>query len=257
MNINKLILLLFLFMVKINFAQTKVIDQRTGILIIFSAEEKIFPESWYSARINAKAASLSKNEYQRSERVLKQALEKYPVSLLIENLKKIYVLKSMEFYGSSFGGTNSNDIVYLSNNGQKKGYTDFYLEQLFHAEFSSILLRNYSYFFDKQQWINSNPDDFSYGKGGVNALKKNADSEEFDEKLNQSGFINQYSVSSLENDFNAYAKNLFLPKVGFNKLVENYEAIRKKRKLVIRFYDHLDGFFSVHFFDNILYPDKE
>ena len=238
----------------VSFAQDTIIDNRTGVKIIFTTEGRIFPDSWYSSTINAKGISLDTSEYKRSEKIIKAVLLKYPVELIQNNLKNIYILSSIIFYDQSFGGTNSSTNIYLSNKGIKKGYTDFYLEQLFHAEFSSILFRNYKHEFDKLEWNDNNPDKFNYGKGGVAALKDNEDSEEFDLLLNKSGFINEYASSSLENDFNSFAKNLFAPKYGFDLLINRYDNLRNKRKLTIQFYRKLDKTFSEKYFNKILYP---
>ena len=255
-EMKSIILIVVLFYSFVSVGQESIIDERTGVKIIFKAEGKIFPDSWYSHKINAKGISLNPSEYKRSEKLIKAVLKKYPVNLIRNNLKNVYVLTDVIFYGQSFGGTNSTSNVYLSNEGIKKGYTDFYLEQLFHAEFSSILLRNYNQNFTESEWIKDNPSDFNYGKGGVNALKENKDSEKFDPELNKLGFINEYSTSSIENDFNAYAKNLFLPKRGFYKLVETCSAIKLKRKLIIEFYIKLDDSFTEEYFNNILYTTR-
>jgi hypothetical protein len=79
-----------------------------------------------------------------------KALKKYPTSALQKELKAVYFLKSMKFYNIGYGGTNSNDALYLTNNGEMLGYTELYLEQTFHHEFSSILYRNHPSFWMKQ-----------------------------------------------------------------------------------------------------------
>ncbi|MBU0488132.1 MAG: hypothetical protein KKA07_07415 [Bacteroidetes bacterium] len=239
-----------------SFSQEKIVDERTGIEIIFSAEGNIFPDSWLSTTIDAKGISLDPEEYSRSKTVILQALLKYPIAVIKKNLKRIYILKEIEFYGKTFGGTNSTDIVYLSQNGTKNGYSNFYFEQLFHAEFSSILLRNYPQYFDKTNWLKNNSSEFSYGDGGVNALKKNLSSERFDAKINEMGLINQYATSSMENDFNSFAKNLFLPKFGFSELIDKYALLKNKRALIIAFYGKIDSSFSEDFFDKILHPTE-
>lgn len=239
-----------------SFAQDTIIDERTGVKLIFSADGKIFPDSWYSEKINANGTSLDSSEYIRSERIIKAALLKYPPELVKNNLSNVFVLSKVIFYGQSFGGTNSTSNVYLSNKGIKKGYTDFYLEQLFHAEFSSVLLRNYKPNFSESKWVENNPSDFNYGKGGVIALKEKKDSEKFGSELNKMGFINEYATSSIENDFNSYAKNLFLPKSGFYEIVDTYSAIKLKRKLIIEFYKKLDDSFTDEYFNKILYRTK-
>ncbi|MFT5778390.1 MAG: hypothetical protein ACI837_001346 [Crocinitomicaceae bacterium] len=240
----------------VSMAQDTIVDKSTGVKIIFTAEGKIFPDSWYSAKVKAKGISLDTSEYTRSEKMITAVLKKYPINLIKSNLKVIYILKKITFYDQSFGGTNSKSNVYLSNEGIKEGYSDFYLEQLFHAEFSSILLRNNEKYFDELEWSKNNVAKFKYGDGGVTALKENKNSEEFDTKWNVIGFINEYATSSLENDFNSFAKNLFLPKIGFDSLLENYSELSSKRKLMIQFYSKLDEFFTEDFFNQIMHPTE-
>lgn len=247
---------LLLFIPCISFSQEKIFDQRTGVPIIYSDQGRIFPDSWYSERINAKGESLSKEQYERSKKIVQKALAKYPVQVIKNNLKAIYVLNEIEFYGQTYGGTNTGNKLYLSNKGKAKGYTDFYLEQLFHAEFSSVLLRNYKSQFNETKWKALNAPGFKYGKGGVKALKNKTDSEKLHTKYLELGVLNQYSISSLENDFNAFAKNLFLPKQGFKKILERYTPIRRKRELTIAFYAAIDSTFSETFFDKFLQQKK-
>ena len=156
----------------------------------------------------------------------------------------------MEFFGQSYGGTNSTSEVYLSNRGIALGYTDFWLEQTFHHEFSSILLRNYGYLFSKKKWMSFNKD-IEYGKGGVYALKDGTASIEFDYDLNELGVLTQYSKSSLEEDFNIFAQNLFLSDRGFWEVVALHERIKNKTALIIAFYKSINSSFTEEYFKNI------
>ena len=239
-----------------SFAQDTIIDERTGVKLIFSADGEIFPDTWYSEEINAKAISLDSNEYKRSEKIIKSALVKYPIELIQNNIKNIFILKDIEFYGQSFGGTNSTLNLYISNDGIKNGYTNLFIEQTLHHEFSSILLRNFNDIFQKTEWINCNPSDFTYGGGGLQALKENKDSEDLDTRFNKLGFINEYATSSLENDFNEFAQNLFSPHTGFNQVVERYALIRKKRQLIIEFYTKLNDSLTEEYFNKSIFHKK-
>ena len=248
----RIVLLLFILSSSIAIgAQENIIDERTGVKIIFSSEGTIFPDGWYSKPTDAKAITLKNEQIARSKTIVIKALNKYPISVIQKNLKNIYILHRIEFFNQSFGGTNSNDSVFLTNRGIGRGYTNFYLEQLFHAEFSSILLRNNSKEFKKDKWLKTNPVNFNYGKGGVEALKSNTDSEYFDIKFNNSGFINEYATSSMENDFNSFAKNLFLPKQGFSELIEDFSRLKRKKVIIIDFYNEIDTFFTSKYFNDI------
>jgi hypothetical protein len=247
---------------KRNFKKTEItqnyfFDERTSIPIYFTVSENTFPESWKTKKINAKGISLTKNEYKRSKEIIIKILKKYPTKVIKENLKAIYILDDIKFYGQTYGGTNSNDVVYLTNKGENKGYDDFYIEQLFHAEFSSVLLRKYSYYFDKEEWSKCNSKDFKYGDGGLNALKNNLTGQDFVEDINKQGLLTQYGMSNLENDFNSFAKNIFLPKRNFDVVLKKYKNLNKKKDLIVKFYEKIDKQFSSDFFDKIIYSNTK
>lgn len=229
-------------------SDNRVIDSRSGIEIVFEIDADMFPYTWNNAPVNASVSPLDEQEIERSAKVVLDALSKYPVQLLKKNLNRVYVLKKLEFYGHSFGGTNSKDRVFLSNRGIQFGYTNLYLEQLFHAEFSSILLRNYSHLFQENQWRAANSRDIQYGNSGVTALKNKKTSEKFDTLLNQKGILNEYALSKLENDFNAFAKNIFKSKIQFWNLCAAHRRLEKKLELIVAFYGQLDGAFTLEYF---------
>jgi hypothetical protein len=177
-------------------------------------------------------------------------LVKYPESLLEHNLKHIYFLKDMKFYDVGYGGTNSNDAVYLTNQGPARGYTDRYLEQTFHHEFSSVLLRNYSSLLDTIAWKDANIPGFIYNdpENGVGAIRNNQSSQDLDSGLCEKGVLTQYGGSSIENDVNTFAQNLFCPEKNFWQEVERYPRIRKKTDLLIHFYNALNAMYTEPYF---------
>mgnify|MGYP006928159876 CR=1 FL=1 len=227
-------------------------QERTNIDIIFPTDERIFPDNWYSATIAAKSTPLDSNEYDRTTQAINNALSMYPKSIILQNIKTIYVVKDMEFFGQPFGGTNSNSNVYMTNNGADYGYTSLFLEKTFHHEFSSILLRNYEHFFDTATFTSYNAPGFEYGEGGVEAIRENQVSLDYDKQFNELGLISQYSASSLENDINLFAENLFSPEKGFKRLINKYEGLRNKRSFMIDFYHQIDTSFTVEFFEDYL-----
>ncbi|EGV43723.2 hypothetical protein BZARG_1192 [Bizionia argentinensis JUB59] len=130
------------------------------------------------------------------------------------------------------------------------------MEQLFHAEFSSILLRNYKDQFNELAWINSNSYKFKYGNDGASTIKEQKASQHFFHKWNNQGFLNEYATSSLENDFNSFAKNIFTPKPRFDKLIEEYSALANKNRLIIEFYNAIHDDFTKVYFKDILNYDE-
>jgi len=230
--------------------QSQVVDYNTGVLIAYEVDEHTFPKSWKTKEVNATAVSLDTVEIERSTQLIKTALKKYPVEVLNKNLRTIYVLKSIEFYGQVYGGTNSTAIVYLGNNGVENGYTDTFVEQSFHHEFSSILLRNFPSRFKKSEWTSVNR--LSYGEGGVQALMNSKDSQEFDSTFNSNGFLHEYATSSMENDFNSFAENLFMPEKEFWNLVEADAGLTKKLNVIIDFYHQINEQFTKEYFKSFL-----
>lgn len=234
------------------FTQNCFTDKRSSVKICFPTDQSIFPNSWCTEQINGQYIPLEKKEFERSKEIILICLEKYPADVLEKNLDIIYIVNSLRFYNQGFGGTNSNKNVYMSNKGIDKGYDAFYLEQLFHAEFSSILLRNYPEYFDKNAWKEFNSPNFKYGTGGVNALKNNQNSEKLDSEINELGLLNQYAMSDIENDFNSFAKNIFHPKNHFEEVIKKHTGLTGKRTLIIAFYNSIDPFFTEEFFNDLM-----
>ncbi|MDW8302467.1 MAG: hypothetical protein RML38_08360 [Bacteroidia bacterium] len=222
------------------------LDTSTGIKIIWQNVE--FPTKWMQQPINALYVPIEEKEKDRFLPIILKAMRKYPAAVLRKNLKFIYLAGCLSFYGVKYGGTNSNDCLYLANEGIEKGYTELYLEQLFHHEFSSILLRNYPKYFQKDEWLSYTEYEFKEGSSGVEAIKKGANKTEFDEELCQKGILYQYALSSLENDFNAYAENIFCPKKEFWKIAEQYFNVKQKVYLIIDFYNSISSEFNMDYF---------
>jgi hypothetical protein len=221
-----------------------------GIKVDFTVDDHTFPDSWKTKEINARAIPLDTSEYERSKKMALKALNKYPVDVIKKNLVKICFVHRMEFFGVSYGGTNSNNVVYLSNRGVKEGYTDEWLEQTFHHEFSSILWRNFKFLFDEKSWL-ANNDSIHYGKSGKDAIKTGKDSKQFDFELNKRGVLTEYSMASLEEDVNVFSENLFRCTKGFWELGNIHERIKNKTRLIIQFYHGINPFFTEEYFRKI------
>ena len=159
----------------------------------------------------------------------------------------------MKYYNVPYGGTNSNNAVYITNDGKEAGYSDAYIEQTFHHEFSSILFRNHPEFLDTAEWSKTNMQGFDYNdpENGVGSIRNNQSSQEIDTSLCEKGFLTQYALSSMENDINTIAQNLFCPAKDFWRIAGKFPRISKKVKLLISFYHKIDPFFSKEFFARI------
>lgn len=213
-------------------------------IILDQAQPDIFPKSWLTPRTNAKAELLPADQRPRSLELLQRALTKYPAAVLTDNLRKVHVLGRLEYSGVPTGGTNSRTVVYVVNNGGLR-YTDRAIEGIFHAEFSSILLRNHPQHLDKDQWLQINPPGFTYlGTGGVNAIKQQKASQKLDAVMHAEGFLHQYAKADFEDDFNSIAARLLVGDAGLWRLMEAHPKLRAKAALVIDFYHKLDPVFT-------------
>ncbi|MEO7312505.1 MAG: hypothetical protein ABIX01_19120 [Chitinophagaceae bacterium] len=219
------------------------------VKVVFTYSKNIFPTDWQGGTINASGEGMNASEIVRTKKVLTVALSKYPEALMVANLKAVFFLKDMSFYGVGYGGTNSTSELYLTNNGTDKGYTDKYVEQTFHHEFSSILLRNHITLLDTAGWRKAS-NDFSYTDSldGVGAIIKNEASQEIDTILCKRGILTQYALSGMENDVNTFAQNLFKPENAFWSVVAKYPSIHKKTLMLINFYHKLNPLFCEAYF---------
>ncbi|MDZ4795994.1 MAG: hypothetical protein SGI83_17065 [Bacteroidota bacterium] len=224
-----------------------------GVVVGFNYARSIFPESWQTAPISAKGEQIAAAEVQRCKAVMVKALYKYPVNALAKELKIVYFLKSMTFYDVGYGGTNSTDALYLTNSGVSAGYTNLYLEQTFHHEYSSILYRNHPTFLNEEEWKKTNIAGFDYNdpENGVGAIRNNESSQDLDTLLCKKGFLTQYSLSGLENDINTFAQNMFSPSENFWKIVDQYPRIKAKVKLLADFYNKVNPVFTDDYFKKL------
>jgi len=224
-----------------------------GVLVRFSYAATIFPESWQGSPIHAKGEKIGKEEIHRCKEMMVKALGKYPAASLRKELRVVYFLKLMKFYNVEYGGTNSTDALYLTNSGIAKGYTDLYLEQTFHHEYSSILYRNHPAYLDEAAWNKINGAGFEYTdpENGVGAIRNNESSQDLDTALCQKGFLTQYSLSGMENDINTFAQNIFSPSEGFWEIVDKYPGIKKKVQLLTDFYNKVDPLFTGNYFRHL------
>ena len=227
-------------------SQAQVVKHASGIQFKFEEEEQTFPENWYSEEINAHTTSLPNSEKKRSIAVLFAALDKYPLRIIQGHLIEIYVFGVLEFFQEGYAGTYSDQTLYMSNNGVNEGFTDGFIEQTFHHEFSSMLWYAHPELLDTIAWKKLNK--LNYGDGGIQALIDDNDSQTFDAYYNERGFLFQYASSDLENDINSFAENLFAPTLEFRNALKKHPVLRKKMALLIAFYTALDSSLSSSFF---------
>jgi hypothetical protein len=226
--------------------QAQTVKHATGIQFKFEEEKETFPEYWYTEEVNAHTTPLPNSEKRRSIVVLSSALDKYPKHIIQDHLMEVYVFGVLEFFQEGYAGTYYDQTLYMSNSGIHEGYTNGFIEQTFHHEFSSMLWYAHPELLDTIAWKKLNKLD--YGDGGIQALIDDNDSQTFDTYYNERGFLFQYGASDLENDINSFAENLFAPTLEFRNALKNHTVLRKKMALLIGFYTALDPTLNSSFF---------
>ena len=222
-----------------------------GIPVKTRVDGAIFPAEWLRPGIDAIAVPLDPAEAVRSARLAQEAMALYPVGLLDANLRAVYFVRQMSFYGVRYAGTNSNDSVYITNRGADCGFTDSYVKGTFHHEFSSILLRNYHEKFDARAWAAANREPNAYGTNGLEAIKNGRADTVYRARYNAEGFLNQYATASIEEDFNTIAEGLFSGDPDFWRVVDNFPRVAQKERLAVKFYSSLDSRFTEEFFRSL------
>ncbi len=253
-NIISIYVLILLIQGPVNAEEILILSQ--PVPIISSSNPKIFPDSWLSERIDAQAEILlDKDEVDRSKHILNRAISKYPSHVINENLSAVYILHRLRFKGINAGGTNSKTNIYIVNRGSSKGFTDSWIEETFHNEFSSVLFREFHEYLKIEEWKDINKPTFQYGNSGVEALRTGKSSKIGETSFYEEGFLHQYATSTVENDFNSIAGKLFMGEKKFWSIVKQYDRIRRKVALAINFYNKLDPVLTEDYFYSLQATD--
>ncbi len=223
--------------------QYAIAQQSANTIIIYDGKASIFPDSWLEKPVLTKATKPDSDITDTTLVLLKIAMNKYS-SKAIGNLKKVYVVGKLFFYGENFTGTNTGKDIYIAT---KKNDN---IEKTFHHEASSVLLRLNPFIFDKNKWQQISP--ASLQITGPQGVKQGLSSVNFNLKLLPFGFLCDYALTNWENDFNMYAENIFAGGKEFWALVDQYPLVRKKTDMIIEFYYKIDPVFSENYFRSIV-----
>jgi len=217
----------------------------SGVKLVCGVENDMFPRSWRGGRINGQASGFSRRIALRKLALFKKELNRYPARVLRNNLRKIYILKKLSFYGKGYGGTYlaSKKAIYIAAR-----FSNQYVKRLLHAEFSSVLLKSYRRHFSKSAWRALNKSGTRYGRGGRQALITGKASTRYKPYYFKQGFLYQYGKASVEEDFNSFSGNIFGRKSKFWNAVNNYKVLRKKFRYTVSFYNKIDSTFTITYF---------
>jgi len=216
--------------------QLEQIRKRYGVKVhVWYDAETFFPKQWLAEPICGQGQQMPIEEIDRVLDVLEEFLRAYPQSVIRDNLRDIYLVGKMKFYGKAFGGAYGSSSLYISNEGSERGYTRQFLLSTMHSELSSILLRNFAEDFAREAWEAANPPGWQYMGTGVEMLGQ-PDIFAQSQQLLAQGFLVKYSQSSLENDLNMFAFWAFTRGHELRQLAFRYDRLGRKYQLFRQFY---------------------
>ena len=192
-----------------------------------------FPASWKSASSEMFAKQVERVEVARLLPSIRTFLSAHPLSVIHSDLDHIYVLGELSFKGKDYGSTYNNKSIYLTCKDVGSRYTEEFLAQRLHSEFSSILLRHHP--FPSLQWTQINPRDFRYSGTGFEVVHLSS-RYDFSEHFCAEGFLLSYSRSSMENDFNMISAWLFTKKDALDAVSLQHNKIKLKQTIAEQFY---------------------
>lgn len=183
-----------------------------------------------------KLGQIDHKRYQAYLGLLQKALLKYPASLIAKEIKAIYIGGPYQENGAIITGMYEKNSVYLFYNHDAGDNSPAFLEQSFHHEISSLLIKDYG--FPAFDWLELNPEGFSYviNPVAIDEYMNSVKSYEANDKDLAQGLVSTYGRVNAENDINTYAELVFTQPAKMKKYVEAFPAVARKFQLLKKFY---------------------
>ncbi len=187
-----------------------------------------FPQYRQRPPYSAKCTQSSRYDKLIAIRDIKRFLAKYKKKVIKENLRNIFVCRTLMFHGNKYAGTYIGRNLYIDNNDPQ-----FHL----HHEFSSILMRNSKYRFPYRTWENLRS---MYGNTGVSVfMERKMPAYKQSVKLFRRGFYIAYARSNLENDFNVIAEYYMTERTKLRQISSKYPRLKAKYEIVDKMYKRI------------------
>lgn len=228
-------------------------ERYRNVSIYWDCGDSYLPASWKTTGNYRVTCTPVQDQYiEKSLAAAKRALDKYPQSLLDKGyLKRINLSGLLKFTyengenNIAVGTVNiPNKAIYIVAENYENG-----TEQSIHHEFSSILLVWFDGFVD-EEWKALNKVGFEYGNTRLITGAEN---------LLEAGFVENYSMYSVENDVNTTVELLFKRYYDFfetgdywaNIASGKYPILTAKFNYLVNFYHQIDPVFTEEYFRKI------
>ena len=172
---------------------------------------------------------------------IQAALRKYPMDLLREYLKAVFVSGKITIHGVAGGGTYRYKWIYIAALDEFKQNSPALYEQSFHHELSSLYFNGAK--FPSIRWLLANEPGFNYLPNQKDVVRAASPENRRDPNEASSwyraGFVHDYGMASMENDFNMYAELAMTHPEELQKLADQYPRIQAKTRILVDFYSSL------------------
>jgi hypothetical protein len=172
---------------------------------------------------------------------VRKALSKYPPTLLQRYLSAVFISGILKIYGVQAGGSYAHSWIVVSATPDYEQFGSEVYEATLNHELSSLFLKNSD--FPMKRWEMINEADFSYLPRQIDVVRSAALANRRDPTESPSwhmaGFVSDYGMASLENDFNTYAELAMTHPGRLRELAAQYPRIRAKTRILVEFYSSL------------------
>lgn len=216
------------------------IKQQYGLDIVRLRDKKDLPSSvvfkMKDGEEHVEISKLGDRLYFTYLNILKRALGKYPSDLIKNTLTKVYIGGPYSENDAVIVGMYEKTNIYLFYNHKWGDNTPLFLEQTFHHEFSSILVKQYN--FPAFDWLKLCPPTFSYiiNPKKIDKYMNTVGSYAATESMLRDGVVSAYGMVNAENDINTYAETIFTQPEKMKEYIARYPVIAKKYKMLEKFY---------------------
>jgi hypothetical protein len=166
---------------------------------------------------------------------VESALQQYPPGFVAKLIKAVFVGGELRMQGERASGTAGAAWVILS---ARPDYGPDGLREVgfagLHHELSSFVLRADPRTWSK--WVEFAPASGRYSEDPGGALRR----AETTDPSPDTGFLNAYGATNLENDFNVYAEEMFGHPDKVARLAREHPLIRRKLDFVMETYAAID-----------------
>jgi hypothetical protein len=185
--------------------------------------------------------------FQTYLKLVQKALLKYPIEIVKKEIKALYIGGPYQENGGVITGMYERDKIYLFYNHNSGDNSPLFLEQSFHHELSSILIRDYA--FPAFDWLALNPEGFSYiiNPIQIDSYMNSIDSYDANDSILKQGLVSTYGKVNAENDINTYAELVFTQPEKMKKYITKYPVVSKKFHMLKQFYLSISPEFGAHF----------